>query len=69
MNTNIKCTPAMADAVTKIFLAEHIPYSFGYGPACIVIIIERSDLKRAREVLRQWKDAVDSLCKEVEHGR
>ncbi len=64
-DVNIKCTPAMADALTKIFLAESIQYHLGYGPSCVVVIIDRKNLKHAKSVMNEWKAAVDALCLEI----
>jgi len=62
---NIQCTPAMADALSKILNAESIQHSHGLGPGCVVIIIDAKDVKRTKKALAQWKDAVDLLCQEV----
>jgi len=62
---NIQCTPAMADALTKILNYESIPYKYGVGPGCIALIIDRKDVKRAKNALSQWKNAIDMACLEV----
>lgn len=62
---NIRCTPAMADALSKILTAECIPHSHGLGPSCIVIIIDRKNDKRMKKALKEWKTAVDMISLEV----
>lgn len=61
----IECTPAMADALRKIFASENVPYSLGYGTACIVYIIESKDVKRAKKAIAEWKDAIDTISRQI----
>lgn len=62
---NVECNYASYEVLRTILDHEHIPFTTAYGPKCLVIVIEKPNMKRFKTAVTQWLDSITDIAHQI----